>query len=98
MRHVVVTRGKLIVGALRVNTEFAPDGQCGGRGCAHGSLGADATSPSCGKNAVMFDVIGRLRRRQAVMGIVVDGNGLPRQHDVVGVITKEHIADEVATA
>ena len=48
------------------------------------------------KSAVMFDVIGRLRRRRAVMGIVVDGKGLPRSSDVVGVITKEHIADEVA--
>ena len=29
------------------------------------------------------------------MGVVVDGTGRPRADDVVGVITKEHIADEV---
>lgn len=47
---------------------------------------------------VVFDVIVRLRRRNAMMGIVVDGAGRPRANIVVGVITKEHIADEVAAS
>jgi CIC family chloride channel protein len=33
-----------------------------------------------------------------VMGIVADGPGRPRAGNVVGVITKEHIADEVANS
>jgi CIC family chloride channel protein len=43
----------------------------------------------------VFDVIARLGRRKAVMGVVVEGLGRPRASTVVGVITKEHIADEV---
>ncbi len=32
------------------------------------------------------------------MGVVVEGPGLPRADNVIGVITKEHIADEVASS
>jgi hypothetical protein len=32
-----------------------------------------------------------------MLGVVVDGPGRPRRDNVVGVITKEHIADEVAS-
>ena len=46
--------------------------------------------------AAMFDVIRRMRRRNAIMGVVIDGSGPPRADKVVGVITKEHVADEVA--
>ena len=77
MRHVVVTRGKLIVGVLRVNTT------CAGRSAPRRSdvpMGALARRnfTIVRKSAVMFDVIARLRRRGAVMGVVVDGTGLPR--------------------
>jgi CIC family chloride channel protein len=50
------------------------------------------------KNAVVFDVIARLWRRRAVMGVVFDGAVRPRRDNVVGVVTKEHIADEVASS
>jgi CIC family chloride channel protein len=43
----------------------------------------------------VFDVIARLGRHKAVMGVVVEGQGRPRANNVVGVITKEHITDEV---
>ena len=45
---------------------------------------------------IMFDVIERLWRRQAVMGLVVRGRGIPRPCDAAGVITKERVADSVA--
>jgi CIC family chloride channel protein len=35
-------------------------------------------------------------RRNAIMAVVVSGQGIPRGSDVVGVITKEHVADSVA--
>jgi chloride channel protein, CIC family len=44
----------------------------------------------------MFEVIQRLWRRRATMGVVVSETGRPRADRVVGVITKEHVADEVA--
>ena len=37
----------------------------------------------------MFDVIARLWRRNAIMGVVVDGTGGRGDDNVVGVITKE---------
>lgn len=43
-----------------------------------------------------FDVIRRMWRRKAIMAVVVRGRGVPRGSDVVGVITKEHVADSVA--
>ncbi len=95
LRHVVVTRGKLIVGALRVNTSLRRTVSMAGQRTLMGAL-MQRNFTIVRKSAVMFDVIGRLRRRRAVMGIVVDAQGLPRSSDVVGVITKEHIADEVA--
>ena len=46
---------------------------------------------------IMFDVIGRMWRRGATMAVVVRNTpGVPRIEDVIGVITKEHIADSVA--
>jgi CIC family chloride channel protein len=32
------------------------------------------------------------------MALVIRGNGVPRPEDVAGVITKEHIADSVASS
>jgi chloride channel protein, CIC family len=44
----------------------------------------------------MFGVIGRMWQRGAMMAVVVRGNGTPLASDVLGVITKEHVADSVA--
>ena len=44
----------------------------------------------------MFGVIGRAWHRGAMMAVVVRGNGAPSASDVLGVITKEHVADSVA--
>ena len=47
---------------------------------------------------IMFHVIDRMWRRQASMIVVVRGRGVPRARSVVGVISKEHIADSVAAS
>jgi CIC family chloride channel protein len=44
----------------------------------------------------MFSVIGRMWQRGAMMAVVVRGNNESLADDVVGVITKEHVADSVA--
>ena len=44
----------------------------------------------------MFDLIPRLWRRHGIMAVVVRCRGVPHAADVVGVITKEHVADSVA--
>ncbi len=97
MRHVVVTRGDLIVGVLRVNTSLRQTVSAAGAGVPMGAL-AQRNFTLVRKNAVVFDVIARLWRRRAIMGVVFDGQGRPRRDNVVGVVTKEHIADEVASS
>jgi CIC family chloride channel protein len=97
LRHVVVTRGNLIVGVLRVNTNLRQAVSAAVSDVPMGAL-AQRNFTIVRTEAVLFDVIARLWRRNAVMGIVVEGRGLPRAKNVVGVITKEHIADEVASS
>jgi CIC family chloride channel protein len=98
MRQVVVTRGnKLIVGVLRVDAALSQTLGVASPDARIGSL-AQRNFTIVRAGAVMFDVIARLSRRKAVMGVVIDGMGWPRAANVVGVITKEHIADEVANS
>jgi len=95
MRHVVITRGPLIVGVLRVNTDLRRTVSASASDVTMGAL-ARRNFTIVPTDSVVFDIISRLSRRRAVMGVVVEGHGRPRANNVVGVITKEHIADEVA--
>ncbi len=97
MRHVVVTRGQRIVGALRVNTSLRQTVSAAAATVKMGEL-AQRNYTIVRKGDAVFDVIRRMWRRGAMMGVVVDTPVRPRQNDVVGVITKEHIADEVAAS
>jgi CIC family chloride channel protein len=47
---------------------------------------------------IAFEVIQRIWRKRAVMAIVVRGRGVPRPKSIAGVITKEHVADSVASS
>src|SRR6201984_3060863 len=95
LQHVVVARDNTIVGVLRVNT-----------GIRHGLEGADTgvtlddvasrDFTIAHEEEIMFGVIGRMWQRGAMMAVVVRGNGAPLASDVLGVITKEHVADSVA--
>jgi CIC family chloride channel protein len=97
MRHVVVTRGNLISGVLRVNTSLRQTVSAAAATVKMGSL-AQRNYTIVRKEAAVFDVIRRMWRRGATMGVVVDSPKLPRKDNVVGVITKELIADEVAAS
>jgi CIC family chloride channel protein len=95
LRHVVVTRNDRILGVLRVNTAL----RRGLEGSFTGLSLGDVASPQftiAHSEDVMFNVIGRMWRRHAVMTVVVRGEGIPRPADVIGLITKEHVADSVA--
>ena len=97
MRHVVVTRRGRLSGVLRVNTSFGR----GLEGARTGVTLGDVASPDfvvVGPDEAVFDVIERMWRKDATMAIVVDGHGVPRADDVLGVITKEHVADSVASS
>jgi CIC family chloride channel protein len=94
-RHAVVTAGDRIVGTLRVNAALRHGVEGAYTGVRLGSV-ADETFTVAHENDVMFDVIHRFALKKASMIVVVRGKGVPRAADVVGVITKEHIADSVA--
>jgi chloride channel protein, CIC family len=94
-RHIVVTDGERIVGTLRVNTSLRHGLEGAYTGVQLGSV-ANERFTVAHEADIMFDVIQRFWRRKASMIVVVRGTGVPRASDVVGIITKEHIADSVA--
>jgi CIC family chloride channel protein len=95
LRHVVVTHTGRLFGVIRVNT-----GLRRGLEGAHTTLTlGDVASRNftvVGEDDIAFDVINRMWRKNSIMAVVVRGHGVPRSADVVGVITKEHVADSVA--
>jgi CIC family chloride channel protein len=97
MRHVAVTEGNRIHGVLRVNTALRQASEGASSSVALGTL-ASQRFTIVREDDIVFDVIRRIWRKQAVMALVVRGRGVPRPHDVAGVITKEHVADSVASS
>ena len=95
LRHVVIARDDTIVGVLRVNTGIR-------QGLEHTYTGitledvASRDFTIAHEEDIMFGVIGRMWERGAMMVVVVRGNGEPSAANVLGVITKEHVADSVA--
>jgi len=93
LRHVVVTRDGAVLGGLRVNTDLRR------------TLGAAASTVRLGDlvqpgftivraTEVAFDVIRTMWNQHATMAIVVSEEGGTER--VLGVVTKEQIADTVA--
>ena len=97
VRHVVVIRDDKVVGVVRINTAL------------HHGLEGTYTGVSLENVAsrnftvvrpeeIMFGVIGRMWKDEATMAVVSGGNGVARADQVLGVITKEHVADSVAAS
>jgi CIC family chloride channel protein len=97
LRHVVVTRGNHVVGVLRVNLALRRAVGAAGAKVTLGEL-ARHDFTLVRKHAAVFDVIARMRRKNASMALVVPRQGYPGADRVIGVITKEHIADSVANS
>ena len=95
LRHVVVTRGDQIFGVLRVNTGLRRGLETTHTGITLGEI-ANRDFTIVGDDMVASDVIERIWRKNAFMAVVVRGRGIPRADDVVGVITREHVANSVA--
>jgi CIC family chloride channel protein len=96
MRHVVVTRGNAILGVLRVNTGLRRGLEGAYTGVSLGDV-ASRNFTIAREGDIMFNVIGRMSRKNAVMVVVFRTAGLlPHASDVAGLITKEHIADSVS--
>ena len=99
MRHVAVTEGNRIFGVLRVNTalrRISPTESQQSRVTLGDISSRNFTVVR--EDDIVFNVIQRVWRRHAAMALVVRGSGIPRPENVVGVISKEHVADSVANS
>ena len=97
MRHVLVKQGERLVGAVRVNTGIRQGLESTYTGLKLGDV-APRNFTIVREDDVVFDVIDRMWRKTADMALVVRTRGIPRPGDVLGVITKEHVADSVANS
>ena len=96
MQHVVVSEGDRIVGVQRVNIGLRRGLAGTGAGVTLGEV-ASKDFTIAREEDVLFNVIQRMWRRRATMAVVVRGAARkPRADHVVGVISKEHVADSVA--
>jgi CIC family chloride channel protein len=94
-QHIVVTRGGGIFGVVLAGVDLRR---------AVGSAGASVQLKALARrdftvvreNAAMFDVIARMRRKNAAMALVIPRTGYTTPERVLGVITKEQITDNVA--
>jgi CIC family chloride channel protein len=97
LRHVVVTKAGRIYGVIRVNTGLRRGLEGAHTGITLGDV-ATRNFTIVREDLIASDVIRRMWRRDAFMAVVVRGRGVPRGKDVVGVVTKEHVADSVASS
>jgi CIC family chloride channel protein len=94
-RHVVVTDGDRVVGTLRVNTRLRHGLEGAYTGVKLSSIASEAFTVAH-ESEIMFDVLQRFWLAKASMIVVTRGTDAPRASNIVGVITREHIADSVA--
>ena len=94
-RHVVVTRGNHIAGVVRVNTSLRRGVEQAYSGIRLGDV-AQRNFTIAREADIMFDVVQRMTRRDAAMAVVVKDRGRGRPSEIIGVISKEHIANSVA--
>ena len=95
IRHVVVVGDERVVGVLRVNTGIRQGLESAYTGVTLDDV-ASREFIIAHEEDIMFGVIGHMWRRGAMMVVVVSGNGEALACNVLGVITKEHVADSVA--
>jgi chloride channel protein, CIC family len=95
--HVVVTRGSHIVGVVRVNTALRRGVEQAYSGVHFGDV-AQRNYTLARDSDIMFDVVQRMGRRDAAMAVVTKKGGRWRPGEIVGIITKEHIADSVSAS
>ena len=94
-RHVVVTRGNHIAGVVRVNTSLRRGVEQAYSGVRLGDV-AQRNFTIAREADIMFDVVQRMTRRDAAMAVVVKNRGRGRPSEIIGVVSKEHIANSVA--
>jgi CIC family chloride channel protein len=94
MLHILASDGERIVGTARVNLALRHGLEDFQSAVTVGDV-VNRRFTVVREDDIMFDVIGRLARKRVAMGVVVHGRGRPCVGNVVGVITKELVADSV---
>ena len=97
LRQVVVTRGNHIAGVVQVNTSLRRGSEQAYSGVRLGDV-AQRNFTVARESDIMFDVVQRLTHRDAVMAIVVKDRSRGRPSDVVGIISKDQIANSVGAS
>lgn len=97
LHHVVVTRGNHIAGVVRVNTSLQRGIEQAYSGVRLGDV-AQRNFTIARESDIMFDVVQRLTHRDAVLAIVIKDRCRGRPADVVGIISKDQIADSVGAS
>ena len=95
MKHVVVARNNHVAGVLRVNTGLRRGLEAAHAGVKLGDV-AQRNFTVARESDVVFDVVRRMARHDATMAVVSKTGGRWRPSQIVGVISKEHIADSVS--
>ncbi len=95
LKHVVVMRGNRIAGVVRVNTSLRRGIEGAYSGVHFGDI-VQRNFTLARENDIMFDVVQRMARRNAAMAVVTTADGRWHTEQIVGVISKEHLADSVA--
>jgi CIC family chloride channel protein len=97
VRHVAVTENNRILGVLRINTALRHASEEGRSSVALRDI-VSRNFTIVREDDIVFDVIRRIWSKGAGMALVVRGRGVPRPENIAGVITKEHVADSVASS
>jgi len=97
LRHVVITEGNRVVGVLRVNTALRRLPESAQTGIRMREI-ASRDFTLVREDDIVFDVLQRMWRKRSLMALVLRGKGVPRPGSLAGVITKEHVADSVASS
>ncbi len=97
VKYIVIAEPDRIIGAIRVSGPLARISRDAQPAATLRDL---ASENFCvvRERDIFFNVIRRMWRRQAEIAVVVHDRGGPRPDNVVGVITKELVADSVASS
>jgi CIC family chloride channel protein len=98
LAHVVVIDANRILGVLRVNTALRRGLEDRYTGVNLGQIAQRNFTVARGDD-IAYEVIRRMWRKSAAMAVVVQSkHRIPQAQDVLGVISKEHVADSVASS
>ena len=97
-KHVIAVTGQRITGAIRINTALRQGLESAHAGVPLRDIAA-RNFTIAREDDIVFDVIARMSRRGSPLALVVRGTRrVPRPDDILGVITKDQIADSVAAS